>query len=127
MERMTRLRAIRLKYGISLVELERHSRVSNQYLSALELGNVSRTANNEEVLGCAIDEIIRSRKSSLLGLAPFRLYGSQPTIILYLCRPHSTRMPLTTPAVRHICGTRQKAVVPPRACAFPVPAGAEWE
>ena len=66
MERMTRLRAIRLKYGISLVE--RHSRVSNQYLSALELGNVSRTANNEEVLGCAIDEIIRSRKSSLLGL-----------------------------------------------------------
>ena len=24
MERMTRLRAIRLKYGISLVELERH-------------------------------------------------------------------------------------------------------
>lgn len=68
MERMTRLRAIRLKYGISLVELERHSRVSNQYLSALELGNVSRTANNEEVLGCAIDEIIRSRKSSLLGL-----------------------------------------------------------
>ena len=65
MERMTRLRAIRLKYGISLVELERHSRVSNQYL---ELGNVSRTANNEEVLGCAIDEIIRSRKSSLLGL-----------------------------------------------------------
>ena len=38
------------------------------YLSALELGNVSRTANNEEVLGCAIDEIIRSRKSSLFGL-----------------------------------------------------------
>ena len=55
-------------YGISLVELERHSHVSNQYLSALELGNVSRTANNEEVLGCAIDEIIRSRKSSLFGL-----------------------------------------------------------
>ena len=69
MERMTRLRAIRLKYGISLIEMERHSRVSNQYLSALELGNASRTANNEEVLGCAIDEIIRSRKSSLLGLA----------------------------------------------------------
>ena len=68
MERMTRLRAIRLKYGISLVELERHSHVSNQYLSALELGNVSRTANNEVVLGCAIDEIIRSRKSSLFGL-----------------------------------------------------------
>ena len=68
MERMTRLRAIRLKYGISLIEMERHSRVSNQYLSALELGNVSRTANNEEVLSCAIDEIIRARKSSLLGL-----------------------------------------------------------
>ena len=76
MERMTRLRAIRLKYGISLVELERHSHVSNQYLSALELGNVSRTANNEEVLGCAIDEIIRSRKSSLFGLEQMiRQYG----------------------------------------------------
>ena len=39
MAETTYLRAIRLKYGISLLELERHSSLSNQYLSALELGN----------------------------------------------------------------------------------------
>lgn len=38
MAETTYLRAIRLKYGISLLELERHSSLSNQYLSALELG-----------------------------------------------------------------------------------------
>lgn len=68
MEKMTRLRAIRLKYHISLLELERHSSVSNQYLSALELGNTGRTAKNENVLGCAMAEIVRSRKSTLAGL-----------------------------------------------------------
>ena len=36
MAETTYLRAIRLKYGISLLELERHSSLSNQYLSALE-------------------------------------------------------------------------------------------
>lgn len=39
MAAITRLRAIRMKYGISLLELERHSSFSNQYLSALELGS----------------------------------------------------------------------------------------
>ena len=46
MAETTYLRAIRLKYGISLLELERHSSLSNQYLSALELGNAKRTERN---------------------------------------------------------------------------------
>ena len=45
MAETTYLRAIRLKYGISLLELERHSSLSNQYLSALELGNAKRTVS----------------------------------------------------------------------------------
>lgn len=67
MKKITRLRAIRLKYNISLLELERHSGVSNQYLSALELGNIRRTENNEAVLSCAMSEVLRTRKSSLAG------------------------------------------------------------
>ena len=67
MKKMTRLRAIRLKYNISLLELERHSGVRNQYLRALELGNIRRTENNEAVLGRAMSEVLRTRKSSLAG------------------------------------------------------------
>ena len=65
---ITRLRAIRMKYGISLLELERHSSFSNQYLSALELGSSKRTAKNEEALGRAMEEVISSRERSLGGL-----------------------------------------------------------
>ena len=54
MAETTYLRAIRLKYGISLLELERHSSLSNQYLSALELGNAKRTERNERLLCCAL-------------------------------------------------------------------------
>lgn len=68
MVRMTRLRAIRLKYGISLLELARHSSVSNQYISALELGNIRRTKNNEEAISQALARAIRSRRVSLAGL-----------------------------------------------------------
>ena len=50
MAETTYLRAIRLKYGISLLELERHSSLSNHYLSALELGNAKRTERNERLL-----------------------------------------------------------------------------
>ena len=59
MAETTYLRAIRLKYGISLLELERHSSLSNQYLSALELGNIKRTE---------MEEVISSRERSLGGL-----------------------------------------------------------
>ena len=68
MAETTYLRAIRLKYGISLLELERHSSLSNQYLSALELGNAKRTERNERLLCCAMEEVISSRERSLDGL-----------------------------------------------------------
>lgn len=61
----TYLRVMRLKFGISLLELEQHCSFSNQYLSMLELGRVKSTSNNEEVLKGAIAEIIASRKQSL--------------------------------------------------------------
>ena len=64
MAAITRLRAIRMKYGISLLELERHSSFSNQYLSALELG----TAKSEEALSRAMAEVADARKESLAGL-----------------------------------------------------------
>ncbi len=68
MAEMTRLRAIRLKYGISLLELERHSSFSNQYLSALELGEAKRTERSEQALGRALSDIISSRERALDGL-----------------------------------------------------------
>ena len=68
MAETTYLRAIRLKYGISLLELERHSSLSNQYLSALELGSSKRTAKSEEALSRAMAEVADARKESLAGL-----------------------------------------------------------
>ena len=54
MAAITRLRAIRMKYGISLLELERHSSFS--------------TAKNEEALSRAMAEVAGTRKESLAGL-----------------------------------------------------------
>lgn len=64
----TYLRVIRLKCGVSLLELERHSSFSNQYLSALELGSSKRTAKSEEALSRAMAEVADARKESLAGL-----------------------------------------------------------
>lgn len=64
----TRLRAMRLKYGISLMELEKYGSFSNQYLSLLELGNANRTHKNETVLAAAIASLIKSRKEALADL-----------------------------------------------------------
>lgn len=61
----TYLRMIRLKCGVSLLELERHSSFSNQYLSALELGNIKRTERNERLLRCAMEEVIASRERTV--------------------------------------------------------------
>ena len=69
MAEMTCLRAIRLKYGITLLELEQYSSFSNQYLSALELGNAKRTEKSEQALDRALSDIISSRERTLDGLA----------------------------------------------------------
>mgnify|MGYP000127308134 FL=1 len=50
----TYLRVIRLKCGVSLLELERHSSFSNQYLSLLELGRANCTPRNAETLDRAM-------------------------------------------------------------------------
>ena len=68
MAETTYLRYIRLKCGITLMELEEHSSFSNQYLSALELGSSKRTAKSEEALSRAMAEVAGARKESLAGL-----------------------------------------------------------
>ena len=64
----TQLRVMRLKYGISLMELEQYCRFSNQYLSRLDFGLVRSTASNEQVLEEALTQIIAARRQSLDGL-----------------------------------------------------------
>lgn len=64
----TRLRILRLKFGISLLELEKHCSFSNQYLSLLELGRANSTRNNEKALDAAIAALIESRKEDIAGL-----------------------------------------------------------
>lgn len=54
MAETTYLRYIRLKCGITLMELEEHSSFSNQYLSLLELGRANCTPRNAETLDRAM-------------------------------------------------------------------------
>ena len=61
MAETTYLRYIRLKCGITLMELEEHSSFSNQYLSLLELGR--------ETLERAMLDIILYRAEELMKLA----------------------------------------------------------
>ena len=48
MTQMTQLRVLRLKHGVTLVEMGRAARMSNQQLSRLELGVRPRTEQREE-------------------------------------------------------------------------------
>ena len=66
MAETTYLRYIRLKCGITLMELEEHSSFSNQYLSLLELGRAKFTLKNSETLDCAMLDIILSRAEELM-------------------------------------------------------------
>ena len=65
---MTRLRAMRLKYGVTLVEIEKAAGVCNQQLSRLELGNLPRTVRREERVSDAVASLIAVRKSSIAAL-----------------------------------------------------------
>ena len=49
MESTTKLRALRLQYGISLNDLAVQSGISNQQFSRLELGLVKRTPHKERL------------------------------------------------------------------------------
>lgn len=58
MIKITRLRLFRFKHQISLSELHRHSGLSHQHISRLELCRRSRTPKGERVLADAIRSII---------------------------------------------------------------------
>ena len=68
MIKITRLRLFRFKHQISLSELHRHSGLSHQHISRLELCRRSRTPKGERVLADAIRSIIISRRAALENL-----------------------------------------------------------
>ena len=68
MIKITRLRLFRFKHQISLSELHRHSGLSHQHISRLELCRRSRTPKGERVLADAIRSIISSRREALENL-----------------------------------------------------------
>ena len=68
MIKITRLRLFRFKHQISLSELHRHSGLSHQHSSRLELCRRSRTPKGERVLADAIRSIIISRREALENL-----------------------------------------------------------
>lgn len=68
MIKITRLRLFRFKHQISLSELHRHSGLSHQHISRLELCRRSRTPKGERVLADAIRSIIISRREALESL-----------------------------------------------------------
>ena len=68
MIKITRLRSCRFKHQISLSELHRHSGLSHQHISRLELCRRSRTPKGERVLADAIRSIIISRREALENL-----------------------------------------------------------
>lgn len=68
MIKITRLRLFRFKHQISLSELHRHSGLSPQHISRLELCRRSRTPKGERVLADAIRSIIISRREALENL-----------------------------------------------------------
>ena len=68
MIKITRLRLFRFKHQISLSKLHRHSGLSHQHISRLELCRRSRTPKGERVLADAIRSIIISRREALENL-----------------------------------------------------------
>ncbi len=64
----TNFRALRHRYGISLLELSAVSGLSNQYISRAELGELSPTAQLEEKVGAALYAVIVQRRVQLNGL-----------------------------------------------------------
>ena len=68
MIKITRLRLFRFKHQISLSELHRHSGLSHQHISRLELCRRGRTPKGERALADAIRSIIISRREALENL-----------------------------------------------------------
>ena len=64
----TKLRTLRLEYGVSLTELAERGGVSNQLISRMELGDVPRTEHKEVLVAAALSGVIAARRASLDGL-----------------------------------------------------------
>lgn len=64
----TRLRALRLKYGISLDELAKKGGVSNQQFSRMELGLTRSTPHKERLAETALLGVITARGAALAQL-----------------------------------------------------------
>lgn len=65
---LTRLRLLRLRHHISLLELEEKTGISNQHLSRIELGYAKPNESQEALVNIAMDEIIGERHAKLLEL-----------------------------------------------------------
>ena len=65
---MTRLRYLRLKYGITLSELAREAGISNQHLSRLERCVAAPSSRQEKRVALALWSLIESRQRVLLRL-----------------------------------------------------------
>ena len=68
MKRKTNLRALRHRYDIPLSELSAASRLSNQYISRAELGELSPTVRLEIQIGAALEAVIVQRGLRLAAL-----------------------------------------------------------
>jgi transcriptional regulator with XRE-family HTH domain len=82
----TRIRDLRLKYGIPLRELSERAGISVQQLSRLELGTVAVTAHQEQRLRTALMCLVTDRRAALDALeTELRQYSGlllQPTEVL---------------------------------------------
>ena len=65
---MRKLRLLRLKYHISLVELSRASGLTPQRISELELGSGNILAATEQKLQNGMEQVIKQRKEALVAL-----------------------------------------------------------
>ncbi|MBS6216845.1 MULTISPECIES: helix-turn-helix domain-containing protein [Eubacteriales] len=61
----TKLRVLRLKYKISLMELAKQGGLSNQQISHMELGDIPRTKHKEQLAAAALSRVIAARRASL--------------------------------------------------------------
>lgn len=68
MNTVTRLRILRLRHHISLLDLEEKTGISNQHLSRMELGYAKPNETQEALVNIAMCEIIGERTSQLVEL-----------------------------------------------------------
>lgn len=61
----TKLRVLRLKYKISLMELAKQGGLSNQLISHMELGDIPRTSHKEQLAAAALSGVIAERRAAL--------------------------------------------------------------